>query len=182
MDSRIALVGVNGVGKTTLLNLMDKSLPCIRGTVEHHPKLITARYNQHLTDILPTDETPLAWMVREYNDALEEECRNSKRHKDEIMRSWLSQFGVQSYTHMTPIGSLSDGQKTRVALAWMAHKAPHILLLDEPTNHLDIDTIDALAEAINRFNGGVVLVSHDMRLISQIANEIWECKDKGLHL
>lgn len=80
------------------------------------------------------------------------------------------------------MGTLSDGQKTRVSLAWMAHKAPHILLLDEPTNHLDIETIDALADSINRFNGGVVLVSHDMRLISQIAEQIWECKDQSVHL
>lgn len=73
------------------------------------------------------------------------------------------------------IDLLSDGLKSRVVFAFMSRTTPHLLLLDEPTNHLDIETIDALAEAINKFEGGLVLVSHDMRLISQVAKEIWEC-------
>jgi ATP-binding cassette subfamily F protein 2 len=74
---------------------------------------------------------------------------------------------------MQKIGTLSEGQKARVVFAWMAWKTPHILLLDEPTNCLDMETIDALADAIQDFEGGVVLVSHDIRLISQVAEEIW---------
>lgn len=72
-----------------------------------------------------------------------------------------------------PIKNLSDGQRSRLIFAWLAFTAPHMLILDEPTNHLDMETIDALANAINRFEGGVVLVSHDFRLIDQVANEIW---------
>ena len=75
---------------------------------------------------------------------------------------------------------MSDGLKSRVVFSYIANQRPHILLLDEPTNHLDIETIDSLAEAINNFPGGVMLVSHDMRLISQVANEIYECKDKTI--
>eukprot|EP01064_Diplonema_japonicum_P003001 TRINITY_DN11974_c0_g1_i1.p1 TRINITY_DN11974_c0_g1~~TRINITY_DN11974_c0_g1_i1.p1 ORF type:complete len:107 (-),score=29.16 TRINITY_DN11974_c0_g1_i1:155-475(-) len=71
------------------------------------------------------------------------------------------------------MGELSDGQKSRVTLSWMARKEPHIILLDEPTNHLDMDSIDALASGLNEFNGGVVLISHDMRLIAQVCAEIW---------
>ena len=73
---------------------------------------------------------------------------------------------------------MSDGQKSRVVFAWLAFTAPQLLLLDEPTNHLDLETIDALAEAINEFEGGLVLVSHDFRLISQVAEEIWVCDKK----
>ena len=77
-----------------------------------------------------------------------------------------------------PMRAMSDGQKSRVVLAWMSHKTPHLMILDEPTNHLDIESIDALAVGINHFEGAVVVVSHDLRLIQQIAKEIWIC-EKG---
>lgn len=72
---------------------------------------------------------------------------------------------------------MSDGQRCRVVFAWLAWQVPHLLLLDEPTNHLDMETIDALAEAISDFDGGMVLVSHDFRLINQVAEEIWVCEN-----
>jgi len=75
----------------------------------------------------------------------------------------------------TKIATLSDGLKSRIVFAMMALAHPHLLLLDEPTNHLDMECIDSLAEAINKFNGGLVLVSHDFRLISQVAKEVWVC-------
>ena len=78
----------------------------------------------------------------------------------------------------SPIRNLSDGQKCRVAFAWVAWQNPHMLMLDEPTNHLDLESIDALADAIKKFNGGMILVSHDFRLISQVANEIWICENQ----
>jgi len=78
------------------------------------------------------------------------------------------------------MANLSDGQRTRVVFAKMAKDAPHLLLLDEPTNHLDMESIDSLADAINHFAGGVILVSHDMRLISQVAKEIWMCDNKTI--
>ncbi|VDQ06610.1 unnamed protein product [Trichobilharzia regenti] len=77
-----------------------------------------------------------------------------------------------------PIRTLSDGQRCRIIFAWLAQKAPHLLLLDEPTNHLDIETIDSLADAIDDFEGGLLLVSHDFRLISQVAKEIWVCENE----
>jgi ATP-binding cassette subfamily F protein 2 len=76
------------------------------------------------------------------------------------------------------MSQLSDGQKARIVMAKLAMEKPHLLMLDEPTNHLDMESIDSLAKAINKFQGGLVLVSHDMRLISQVAKEIWICDKK----
>ena len=76
--------------------------------------------------------------------------------------------------------TLSDGLKTRVVFCIMGLQNPHILLLDEPTNHLDMHCINSLAEAINNFPGGMVLVSHDFRLLSKVAEEIWVCEDKKI--
>ena len=77
-----------------------------------------------------------------------------------------------SLSQVCPIRNLSDGQRCRVIFAWLAFRRPHLLLLDEPTNHLDMETIDALADAINSFEGGMILVSHDFRLIRQVCLEI----------
>lgn len=96
------------------------------------------------------------------------------------MRAWIGHYGLKDLTQTTPIGHLSDGQKSRVVFAHMSLSEPNMLILDEPTNHLDIDTIDALANAISSFNGGVILVSHDMRLIEQVVEDIYEVRNKTL--
>merc|ERR1712183_323711 len=102
------------------------------------------------------------------------------KRSEEVWRSYMTLFGFNTKTITTEIGMLSDGQKTRLVFAVMAMKPYNILLLDEPTNLLDVDAVNGLAEAIRDFKGGVVLVSHDFRLIDQVANEIWICKDKGV--
>lgn len=92
------------------------------------------------------------------------------------MRAVIGRFGITGKNQSMAIRKLSDGLKSRVVFAYLAHRRPHMLLLDEPTNHLDIETIDSLAEGINAWDGGLVLVSHDFRLIGQVAKEIWEVK------
>merc|ERR1719440_1343126 len=94
------------------------------------------------------------------------------------MRGYLATFGFSSEQQQTPMGMLSDGQRSRIVFAMLAMKDHTVLLLDEPTNHLDVDAVDGLAQAIKAFGGGVVLVSHDFRLIDQVAKEIWVCGDK----
>lgn len=88
-------------------------------------------------------------------------------------RMAVGRYGLQGKQQTMPIKNLSDGQCSRLIFAWLAYARPHMLILDEPTNHLDLETIDSLARAIKNFSGGVVLVSHDFRLIDQVADEIW---------
>jgi len=168
LDSRVALVGPNGAGKSTLLKLMCGELGPTAGMVRAHPHLRIARYHQHLAEHLDLNLTPLEYMIQEFPDVAQ---------KDEIMRKQIGRYGISGKTQVLPMGNISDGQKSRVVFAWLTFKQPHLLLLDEPTNHLDIETIDALAEAINEWDGGLVLVSHDFRLISQVAKEIWVCNN-----
>jgi len=167
LDSRIALVGPNGAGKSTLLKLIVGELQPTEGMVRAHQHLRIGRYHQHLQESLDVSLSPLEFMKQEFPDLAP---------TPEIIRQQIGRFGITGKAQTTPIKYLSDGQKSRVVFSWITYKAPHILLLDEPTNHLDIETIDALAEAINDFEGGVILVSHDFRLINQVAEEIWECK------
>merc|ERR1719186_241654 len=99
------------------------------------------------------------------------------KERDEV-RKLIGRYGLTGKMQVAPIRQLSDGQRCRVVFAWLSRQVPHLLLLDEPTNHLDMETIDSLAEAINDFEGGLVLVSHDFRLIDQVAEKIWICEDQ----
>lgn len=168
-DSRIALVGPNGAGKSTLLKLMVGELIPLDGTIRRHTHIRMERYWQHSNDILPLDISPLEFMMQTFPE---------KGSDIEKWRSVIGRFGITGQQQVQPIGILSDGLKSRVIFALMATRNPNILLLDEPTNHLDMECIDSLAEAINEYNGGVVLVSHDFRLIDQVAEEIWICDNK----
>jgi len=165
LDTRCALVGPNGAGKSTLLKLIAGEILPTDGMIRRHSHLKIARYHQHLAEKLDMDLSPLEYMMKEYPDVKE----------IEDMRKIVGRYGITGKNQVVPISNLSDGLRCRVALAWLARQNGHMLLLDEPTNHLDIETIDALADAIKNWNGGLVLVSHDFRLINQVAEEIWEC-------
>jgi len=169
MDSRIALVGPNGAGKSTLLKLMMGLIEPTIGRVNRHTHLKFAHYSQHSNDQLDNELTPIEHMRRRFA---------SMNEDIDYWRQALGKYGVSGQNQTAPIGHLSDGLKSRLVFAEMALSRPHIILLDEPTNHLDIESIDSLAEAINDFDGGVVLVSHDFRLIDQVAKNIWLC-DSG---
>ena len=167
LDSRVAIVGPNGAGKSTLLKLMTGDLDPLDGMVKRHNHLKIGQYHQHLTELLPYDKSPLEYMTSEYGEDV----------PMERMRAAIGKFGITGKNQTMPMRKLSDGLKSRVVFAWLAYRRPHMLLLDEPTNHLDMETIDSLAVAINNWDGGMVLVSHDFRLISQVANEIWTVAD-----
>ncbi|KAL5231415.1 hypothetical protein ABZP36_030191 [Zizania latifolia] len=169
LDSRIALVGPNGAGKSTLLKLMTGELAPLDGMVRRHNHLRIAQYHQHLAEKLDLDMPALQYMMREYPG-----------NEEEKMRAAIGKFGLSGKAQVMPMKNLSDGQKSRVIFAWLAYRQPQLLLLDEPTNHLDIETIDSLAEALNEWDGGLVLVSHDFRLINQVAQEIWVCEKQAV--
>jgi len=168
LDSRLALVGPNGAGKSTLLKLIYGDLIPTEGMVRRNNHLKMGRYHQHLHELLEMDMSPLDYMLKKFPEVKE---------RDE-MRKIIGRYGLTGKQQTAPIKQLSDGQRCRVVFAWLAWQTPHMLLLDEPTNHLDMDTIDALADAINNFEGGLVLVSHDFRLINQVADTIWICENQ----
>ncbi|XP_068639701.1 ABC transporter F family member 1-like [Aristolochia californica] len=167
LDSRIALVGPNGAGKSTLLKLLTGDLVPQDGMVRRHNHLRIAQFHQHLAEKLEMEMSALQYMTREYPG-----------NEEEKMRAAIGRFGLTGKAQVMPMKNLSDGQRSRVIFAWLAWRQPHMLLLDEPTNHLDIETIDSLAEALKEWDGGMVLVSHDFRLINQVAQEIWVCENQ----
>mmetsp|Transcript_6870 Transcript_6870/g.14716 ORF Transcript_6870/g.14716 Transcript_6870/m.14716 type:complete len:601 (-) Transcript_6870:525-2327(-) len=167
LDSRMALVGPNGAGKTTFLKMLMGELVPTNGNIKTHSHLRISKFTQHFVDILDEDKSPLDYFMDIYPDVPRDQAR-----------SYLGRYGVTGSVQTQLIKHLSDGQKSRVVFAKMAKETPHLLLLDEPTNHLDMESIDSLARAITKFKGGLVLVSHDMRLISQVAQEIWICDQK----
>ncbi|CAL9766154.1 unnamed protein product [Musa acuminata subsp. burmannicoides] len=169
LDSRVALVGPNGAGKSTLLKLMTGDLIPLDGMVRRHNHLRIAQFHQHLAEKLDLEMSALQYMMREYAG-----------NEEERMRAAIGKFGLSGKAQVMPMKNLSDGQRSRVIFAWLAWRQPHMLLLDEPTNHLDIETIDSLAEALNEWDGGLVLVSHDFRLINQVAEEIWVCENQAV--
>merc|ERR1719163_2258481 len=177
MDSRIALVGPNGAGKSTLLKLMLTEILPVEGEGKRHGKLRIGHYNQHSEEVLDLTVSPMTFLNNLYPTGIVTD-KGHEKMEEKAWRSKLGMFGVTGDFQTRKMNTMSDGMKTRVVMLLVSLQNPHVLLLDEPTNHLDMQCIDALAAAINNFSGGLVLVSHDFRLIGQVAKEIWVCNKK----
>ncbi|UAB90636.1 ABC-F family ATP-binding cassette domain-containing protein [Ruegeria sp. SCSIO 43209] len=165
-DDRIALLGKNGQGKSTLSKLLSDRLPLMAGKITRSSKLRIGYFAQHQVDELHVDETPL--------DHLRRLRPNEAPGK---WRSRLAGFGLNADQAETLVGRLSGGQKARLSLLIATIDAPHMLILDEPTNHLDIESREALVEALTAYSGAVILVSHDMHLLSLVADRLWLVSD-----
>ena len=165
-DDRIALLGQNGEGKSTLAKLISDRLTPMGGRVVRSSKLRIGYFAQHQVDELHIDETPLDHIRR---------LRPSKTPAQ--LRAILGGFGIGAEQAKTLVGRLSGGQKARLSLLLATLDAPHMLILDEPTNHLDIESREALVEALTAYSGAVILISHDMHLLSLVADRLWLVKD-----
>jgi len=170
LETRVALVGPNGAGKTTLVKLICDELRPTKGAVKRNSHLKISKFTQHFEDKLDLDMTPLDFF---------KEKLMPKETVDRI-RSLLGRYGCSGPMQSQVMSELSAGQKARIVFAIISWEKPHLLLLDEPTNPLDMESIDALARCINKFQGGVIMISHDMRLISQCAQEIYMCDKKKI--
>ncbi len=152
---------------------MSGELSATDGTVARHSHLKIGKYSQHSADQLDMDSSAVDYLRRKFSDLPQDLT---------YWRMAVGRFGLTGNSQLCPIRQLSDGQKARIVFCELSLSKPSLILLDEPTNALDIETIDSLARAINNFEGGVVLVSHDFRLISQVAEQIWVCENGSMSL
>jgi ATP-binding cassette subfamily F protein 3 len=166
MNDRIALLGANGNGKSTLVKLISNKLQALKGEVDRDSKLRVGYFAQNQSDEMNLDLTPYQTLRKDISAVPEHN-----------LRAMLGKFGFNKAKSDTKIQELSGGEKARLLFCLMSYNAPHIMLLDEPTNHLDIDARAALIQALNDYQGCIILVSHDPHLVESVADDLLLVKD-----
>jgi len=170
--SRLCLVGPNGAGKSTLLKLIVGELAASEGVISRRSGMSIGRFHQHSADVLDLNKSPVDYISGKFQ-------AKYPANRLEEWRAVVGNYGIPKDYHLEPIEKLSDGLKTRLVFCEIALSNPHLLLFDEPTNAADMEMIESMAEAIKAFNGGVMVISHDFRLLDKVAEEIWVV-DHGL--
>ncbi len=160
-DDRVALLGRNGNGKTTLARLLAAQLPPLEGAMNASGKMKVGYFTQYQVEELHGDETPLQHMIRAMDGKT-----------PAAVRAQLGRFGFSGDKATTLTSKLSGGERARLALALITRDAPHLLILDEPTNHLDVDAREALVQALNDYDGAVILISHDRHMVELTADRL----------
>ena len=160
-DDRIALLGRNGNGKTTLARMLAGQLPVMEGEMATAGKLNIGYFTQYQVEELSGDDTPLEHMTR----AMQGKTPGA-------VRAQLGRFGFSGDRAMGAVSRMSGGERARLALALVTRDAPHLLILDEPTNHLDVDAREALVQALNDYQGAVILISHDRHMVELTADRL----------
>ncbi|QUD88990.1 ABC-F family ATP-binding cassette domain-containing protein [Phenylobacterium montanum] len=169
IDDRIGLLGVNGAGKSTFAKMIADALPISHGHMHRDRRIKVGWFHQHQIEALDPTDTPLEIIRRAMPEASE-----SQR------RSKLAQFGLGFDKAETTVSNLSGGERARLLLNLVAMEAPHLLILDEPTNHLDIDSRRALLDALNDYEGAVILITHDRSLMELVADRLWLAADGSI--
>ena len=169
IDDRIGLLGVNGAGKSTFAKMIADALPVMSGTLHRDRRMKVGWVHQHQIEALDPTDTPLE-IVRRTMPESSESARRSK----------LAQWGLGYDKAETTVANLSGGERARLLLNLVATQAPHLLILDEPTNHLDIDSRRALLDALNDYEGAVILITHDRSLMELVADRLWLAADGGV--
>src|ERR1700761_8197460 len=169
LDDRIGLLGVNGAGKSTFAKLIAGALTKTSGVLQRDSRLKVGWFHQHQIEALDPTETPLDLMRRELPQASEAS-----------RRARLASYGLPASKVETQMKDLSGGERARLLLNLVAAQAPHLLILDEPTNHLDIDSRRALLDALNDYEGAVILITHDRSLMELVADRLWLAADGGI--
>ncbi|WP_144734614.1 ATP-binding cassette domain-containing protein [Extensimonas perlucida] len=167
---RIGILGANGQGKSTLVKTIARQLPPLAGRITEGKGLRIGYFAQQELDLLRPGENPLEHMVRL---ARELGPTNTVPSREQDLRNYLGSFNFSGDMVQQAVGSMSGGEKARLVLAMIVWQRPNLLLLDEPTNHLDLVTREALAVALNGFDGTVMLVSHDRALLRSVCDEFW---------
>ncbi|MFV0681205.1 ribosomal protection-like ABC-F family protein [Ottowia sp.] len=167
---RIGILGANGQGKSTFVKTVARTLPLLGGKLTEGKGLSIGYFAQQELDVLRPQDTPLEHMVRLARETGQD---SAEAAREQQLRNFLGTFNFPGEMVVQPVGQFSGGEKARLVLAMIVWQRPNLLLLDEPTNHLDLNTREALAVALNEFEGTLMLVSHDRALLRSVCDEFW---------